>query len=269
MRRGKRLLRHAILLPALLALAGTALADCPRIVSQSPYITRALEWFGLGKCIVGVSRYDTLDLPRTGGVMDPNADAIFVLDPQLMITSDWTKAETWQAATPAGAKAVRVGGFRSLADVETMLRDIGHAAGVEDTDARVARFHRDWRVAARRADGHGRRVLVIAACGGVPYSYGRNTVLFDLFTQAGYRVVETAETLRHLRPGEPYQTITQLVGALRPQALIALVNQRSPSCNAELAQAGVPVIAIDDDKFVHPGPGLVEALEQLKEKTHD
>ena len=269
MRRADRLLRHGLVLLALTTLAGAALADCPRIVSQSPYITRALQWFGLGKCIVGVSRYDTLDRPRTGGVMDPDVDAIFVLDPQLMITSDWTKPEVWQAATPPGAKAVRVGGFRSMADVEAMLRDIGHAAGVADTDARVKRFHRDWRAAAKRANGHGRRVLIIAACGGVPYSYGHDTVLYDLFTRAGYHVVETADTLRHLRPGEQYQTIPQLVGALHPQALIALVNQRSPSCNAELAQAGVPVVAIDDDKFVHPGPDLVEALDELWEKSHD
>lgn len=56
-------------------------ADCPRIVSQSPYITRVLIWLGLERCIVGVSRYDALDRPKTGGVIDPDADAIALLEP--------------------------------------------------------------------------------------------------------------------------------------------------------------------------------------------
>ncbi len=53
----KHLLRRLLggLLLAVVALP--AAAACPRIVSQSPYITRALDWLGLERCIVGVSRY--------------------------------------------------------------------------------------------------------------------------------------------------------------------------------------------------------------------
>jgi iron complex transport system substrate-binding protein len=262
--------RRILLFSVLLALAGpTPAADCPRIVSQSPYITRALDWLGLSPCIVGVSRYDERELPRTGGVMDPDADTIALLDPQLMITSDWTKPEVWQAAAPPSARALRVGGFRSMAEVEAMLRDIGRAANLADIDARVDRFAADWRAAAKRVDGHGRRVLIIAACGGVPYSYGRRTTPYDLISQAGFTVVESHETLRHLRAGEPYETIAQLVAATRPEAVVALINTRSPSCNAQLAEARVPIIAVNDDKFVHPGPGLIEALEQLGKASHE
>jgi iron complex transport system substrate-binding protein len=259
-----------LLFAALLALAGPAIAaDCPRIVSQSPYITRALDWLGLSPCIVGVSRYDERDLPRTGGVMDPDVDTIALLEPQLMITSDWTKPEVWQAAAAPGARALRVGGFRSMADVEAMLRDIGHAANVADVDARVDRFAADWRAAAKRVDGHGRRVLIIAACSAVPYSYGRRTTPYDLLSHAGFTVVETHDTLRHMRPGEPYETIAQLVAATRPEAIVAFINHRSEGCNAQLAEAGVPIIAVDDDHFVHPGPGLIEALNQLRQAIHE
>lgn len=259
-----------LLFAALLALVGPTLAaDCPRIVSQSPYITRALDWLGLGGCIVGVSRYDERDLPRTGGVMDPDADMIALLDPQLIVTSDWTKPEVWQAAAPPGAKALRVGGFRSMAEVETMLRDIGRAANLKDIDTRVDRFAADWRAAAKRVDGRGRRVLIIAACSTVPYSYGRRTTPYDLLTHAGFTVVETHDTLRHMRPGEPYETIAQLVAATRPEAIVAFISRRSEGCNAQLANAGVPIIAVDDDNFVHPGPGLIEALNQLRQAIHE
>lgn len=69
-----------------------ALADCPRIISQSPYITHQLDYLGLKNCIVGTSRYDNLkDIPNTGGIIDPDAQAIAQLKPDLWITSVWTK----------------------------------------------------------------------------------------------------------------------------------------------------------------------------------
>ena len=244
-------------------------AACPRIVSQSPYITRALEWFGLGQCIVGVSRYDERELPRTGGVLDPDADAIAVLDPQLMITSNWTPADVWQTAAPAGATALRVDGFRSMADAEAMLRAIGQAAGVSDADARVDGFARDWRAAAATVVGRGRRLLIVSACSGIPYSYGRNTTLFDLFESAGFHVVENREGIRQLQAGEPVETLAALVAATRAEAVVALVSSRTPSCSAQLAAAGVPIIAFADDSFIHPGAGLIDALRQLRERMHD
>ena len=47
--------------------------ECPRIISQSPYISEMLDYLGMGHCIVGVSRYSKRDLPRTGGILDPDA----------------------------------------------------------------------------------------------------------------------------------------------------------------------------------------------------
>jgi iron complex transport system substrate-binding protein len=257
-----------LILLLLLLASPVAEAACPRIVSQSPYITQALEWLGLRACIVGVSRYEDdagRNLPRTGGIIDPDADAIALLEPQLLITSDWTTAEAWQAATPPGAQALRVGGFRAMAEVEAMLRDIGHAAGVADIDARVDRFAADWRAAAAGVGGDGRRVLLLSACGAVPYSFGRRTHLHDLFVAAGFVPVESHETLRHLRPNEPIATIPQLVAATRPDLVVAFVNHQSESCNALLGEAGVPVVAIDGEKFMHPGPALLDALAQLKQ----
>ncbi|MBD3610048.1 MAG: ABC transporter substrate-binding protein, partial [Gammaproteobacteria bacterium] len=67
--------------------------ECPRIISQSPYITHTLEWMGLKSCIIGTSRYDKLGLPTTGGVLDPDAEAIDSLMPDVIFTSDWTKPD--------------------------------------------------------------------------------------------------------------------------------------------------------------------------------
>lgn len=264
-------MRLLVLLLSLATLSVQAAPDCPRIVSQSPYITHALDWFGLTHCIVGVSRYDTLDLPRTGGVIDPDADTIALLEPQLLITSNWTKPETWQAIAQAsgGATALRVDGFRGMAGVETMLRDIGRAAGVADSAARVDRFAADWRAAAARVGGKGRRVLVLSACGAAPYSFGRGTTLFELFAAAGFDVVAGHDSIRNFHPEKPGGDVSAWIVERQPDYLFALKNRRDEACNAAIAAPGIAILPLDGPLFTHPGPDLLKGLEQLRQTMKD
>ncbi len=265
-------MRLLFLLLSLAALSVQAAQDCPRIVSQSPYITRALAWLGLERCIVGVSRYDVIDLPRTGGVIDPDVDAIALLEPQLMITSNWTKAETWQATAPPGATALRVDGFRGMAGVERMLREIGRAAGVKDIDARVDRFAADWRAAAQRVGGSGRRVLILSACSNKPYSFGRDTTLHELFTAAGFAVVADHDSIRNFDPDKPGGDVAAWIGERKPDYLFALKNRRQDNeeaCNVAIAMPGIPILPLDGPLFTHPGPDLLKGLEQLRQTVQE
>ena len=257
-----------LILVLLLLAAPVAEAACPRIVSQSPYITRALDWLGLRDCIVGVSRYEADDgrhLPRTGGVIDPDADAIALLEPQLMITSDWTPAERWQAIAPPGARALRVGGFRGMHEVEAMLRDIGRAAGVPDIDGRVDRFAADWRAAAQRVGGAGQRVLLLSACGEAPYSFGRGTTLHELFSRAGFAVVADHDSIRNFTPDAPDGDVAAWIASRRPDVIFAFKNRRDEACNAALVKPGIAIEPLDGAPFTHPGPALLEGLEQLRQ----
>ncbi|MGE5467957.1 MAG: ABC transporter substrate-binding protein [Ignavibacteria bacterium] len=251
---------------AVLALAALpSQAACPRIVSQSPYVTYALEWMGLSDCIVGVSRYDSRDLPRTGGVIDPDADMIALVDAQLIITADWADAETWRKATPRGARVLRVGGFDSMAGVEAMLREIGRAAGVADVDARVDRFAAEWRAAAARVNGGGRRVLLVSACTDVPYSFGPGTALYDLFTRAGFEVVETQQKIHQFPADPPAGDLSHWLDRVKPEIAFAFSNHWDGTCNAALARPGLRVVPLDGELFYHPGPRLVEGLARLRE----
>lgn len=263
-------LRRLLLLSALLPLlaAGQEASRCLRIVSQSPYISRALEWLGLGECIVGVSRYDSLierrNLPDTGGVLDPDADVIGLLAPQLLIAADWTDAAKWRAMAPAGAVALRVDGFHGMADAERMLRDIGRAAGVADIDRRVDGFAAEWRAAAGRVPGDGRRALVMTACGGAPYSFGRGTTLHDLFNWAGFRLVAGHDGIRNFLPDGPADELPRWLDEVRPEIVFVLKNRRDEACNAALARPGTRIVPLDAEGFNHPGPALLDGLEQLR-----
>jgi len=259
-------LRHFLALTALALLSNAALAaDCPRIISQSPYISRALEWLGRGDCIVGVSRYDRLPLPHTGGVMDPDSAAIKKLAPDVVIYSEWTAEETARSATPDTATALRVGGFRGLAGVETMLREIGRAARVEDIDLRVDKFAADWRTAASKVDGRHRRVLVLSACGKAPYSFGKGTTLYEVFTAAGFEVVADHDNVRNFLPDTPAGDAAAWIRRRQPEILFALQDRKSGSCNPAIAKPGIPILPLTGEYFTHPGPALLDGLEELRQ----
>lgn len=262
----KHILRRLLggLLLAVAALP--AAADCPRIVSQSPYITHALEWLGRGDCIVGVSRYDKRELPRTGGVKDPDLGAIAALNPELIIVSKGTDPALLDLFEPE-ARIVQVDGFDSMADTEAMLLRLGEAAGVSDARARVEGYARDWRAGAAAVKGGGKRVLVISACSAQPYSFGRGHMVGDAFAHAGFEVVETAERIRHLRPGEDVPGIVAAIERFQPELLVSLTPDNAENCSAELGLVSVPIVALEGRHFFHPGPALLTGLAQLAEQT--
>ncbi len=243
-------------------------AECPRIVSQSPYISKTLQWLGLEKCIVGVSRYDTLELPQTGGVLDPDADLIAVLEPELLFVSDWTDEETIARITPPGTQAIRLGGFGSMGEIEKNLRTIGQATHIEDIEQRIALFHRQWVNAAKELQGNGRRILLLSSCSGQPYSFGRERWIGDLFTQAGFVVAETEAKIRNIGPGNEYTTINALIDATQPELLFIFDHKDRKQCAFIKPKTPLRIINLDGEKFLNPSPQLLDALDDMKQATN-
>ena len=259
-------MRTIIVITLTLLFGGPALAmDCPRIVSQSPYITHTLQWLGLEGCIVGVSRYDTLERPHTGGVLDPDAEMIAALEPELVLLSDWTREDRLKALTPPGAHTLRLGGFGGMAEVEENLRLIGQAVGLPDITRRVETFAQQWRALAAQVNGNGRRVLLLSSCSGTPYAFGQQRWLSDLFTEAGFVNVETVDTIRHVRPGEAIADLNALINELTPELLFIFERTQSPQCAFIQPQTPLRIIQLDGDKFLQPAPVVLEGLKTLAE----
>jgi ABC-type Fe3+-hydroxamate transport system substrate-binding protein len=253
---------HLVAAFALLWLLPATADACPRIVSQSPYITHTLTWLGLGDCIVGVSRYDTLDRPHTGGVMDPDAKALAELSPDLWFTSRWTAEETVAAATPPGARALRLHGLGSMQEIEDNLRIVSAAAGLPDGDARAAEFAADWRRKARAVQGNGTRVLLFVACDAAPYSFGRGSWLFELFTEAGFAVVEDRPHVRNLPADDAPTALKALIDELQPQ-LLFVFRQDAAQCPLAAARPGLPIVPLEGAQFLHAAPTLLDGLDAL------
>lgn len=243
-------------------------AACPRIVSQSPYLTHALEWLGRGDCLVGVSRYDRArpELPRTGGILDPDENAIAALRPDLLITSDWVDEALSKRVTPVGAKLLRVDGFRSMRDTETMLATLAEAIGAVDAPVKIEGFSRDWREAAKKIVPLARkqRLLVLSTCMGNPLSFGREHVIGDIFVQSGFSLAETAPKVRHLIEGADIPDLRTLLETFRPEVIVALTNESADYCRMIAPSVDAEVVILDGAPFIHPGPGLLKAFEEIE-----
>jgi len=255
-------MKQLILTMLLLLVAGAAGAG-ERIVSQSPYITNTLMYLGLGDRIVGVSRYDDLDRPKTGGVMDPDKKAIAALHPDYLFFSDWTSKEVQQQVTPEGAESVVLHGFQNMNEVTENIRTICKTLGVEDGEAKAAAFDRRWREAAAQVDGLGRRVLILSSCKGTPFSFGVKTYLHDLFATAGFNVVDDYPTIRHLRPGAPVATVADLVRRTKPEIIFVLKDD-AHSCPVVIGTGNYQVVQLNGANFTSASPRLLSGIEELQ-----
>jgi len=256
------------LLAALLIACGNAQAatTCPRIVSQSPYLSIALDWLQRGDCVVGVSRYDRRSLPKTGGILDPDGVAIARLKPDLIVASKSADAVTMEMLTPSGAQLLQVDGLESVAGSDAMLQALATASRAPDGDSRIAGLQRARQARIGQIGAHGQRVLVLSACSGSPYSFGRQHYVGDAFAQAGFSVVESAPRIRHLREGAEIDSIGKLVETLRPDIVVSLANASSVSCNAELGSLPVRIVHLRGENFFNPGPRLIDGFKELAEQ---
>lgn len=248
----------------LLAMAAVQAAECPRIVSQSPYLTMAIEWLGQGECIVGVSRYDTFKpaLPRTGGVMDPDAKAIAALKPELVVGSDMASEAAFAAAVPKGATGVRLGGFGTMFEVEDMLETLARVIQSPE-GGKVSGFRRGWFTRAKNSGARGERVLLLTACSGTPYSYGRKHVLGDLFHAAGFNVVDADVWVRAVRAGEAVADLPALIAMTQPDIVFTFNRAAETECKVVLEAKGFKLIALDGDNFLNPGHRMIDGLDEV------
>ena len=137
----------AFMVLPVLSLAGTQTIDCPRIVSQSPYLTQSLVWLGRADCIVGVSRYDTLRRPKTGGVMDPDPAAIQAEMDRISASREASQplrsktggstfknpdgGKAWELVDKAGCRGLTLGGAQVSEKHTNFLINTGDATSTD------------------------------------------------------------------------------------------------------------------------------------------
>jgi len=264
-------------------------AELPnRIVSTAPSITEVLFALGAGDRLVGVTSYcnypaEARDLPKVGGLLDPNFERVAALEPDLVVLLE-SAARHQRAFENLGLKTLVVP-HRSLDDLTENILLIGEAVGREAEAERVVggirrRIERvEERVAGRKRP----RVLMVIER---DYSKGLQSMTaaasnasYDLFD----RVIEIAGGTNACgRTAAPFPAVsTEGLLWLDPDVVVELVppaSERSLDNEAirrqwqELPQLEAVkndrVYVLDDDFAKIPGPRFFLLVEKLAELLH-
>jgi len=244
-----------------------------RTISQSPYITHAIDFFNMKECIVGASIYDTEvsdDLPRTGKVFVPDKDSIEKLKPDFIFTSDWTKKSVMADITPLNTKIFMLHGFQSMEQVENNLYTIGNVLKVPNFQSKVKKFSKEWRELAHDIRSNSKKVLLMSACSKDPYSYGIKTYLGDLFLEAGFNVVDKSKKVKVFKIDKKKNELDDFIKEYKPDFIFGFVSYtKASSCSVLEMDKKLPIIYLNGDNFLHPAPILLEGLKELKSKENE
>src|SRR5690606_22554892 len=107
-----------------------------RLVSLAPNLTELVFALGLGERLVGVGDYDVLppgapELPRLGGLLDPNLEALIGLRPDLVLLLP-SQQEVADQMQRVGVASLVVAAEDTIADVEEAALAIAARCGVEE-----------------------------------------------------------------------------------------------------------------------------------------
>jgi len=277
------------LIPGLL-LALAAFAQPARIVSTSPSITESLFALGLGDRVVGVSTYchyppAVLRLAKIGTFIKPDAEKIAVLRPDLVVVQ---KAKS---PVPLPGKLAALG-IRyvevepgSLAEVYTLIQDIGHATGVEARAAALVASIRARLDAIRAESQNATRPTVLLIVGRDPgllsnlVGVGPGAYLDELIAIAGGKNMLADSKLQY--PHISMETVLRADPDIILDAGAMGTTQNDGTKGEEelkqpwMAQGALKavrnrtVFGLTSETLVVPGPRVVEAVEIIRKRIRE
>jgi len=255
-----------------------------RVVSIVPAVTEMLFAIGAGPRVVAVSSFDhwppeVQNLAKVGGLLDPDVERIIALRPDLLVL-DGSQEDVIAKAKAAGIRIFpyRLGG---LDNVARTMRELGRIVGTSsEAEAAAAALEQRLEAVRRRVAGQPRlRTLLIFGreagslraidvSGGVGF-------LHDIVQLAGGDNVFANEKREWVRV-----SVESVIGAA-PEVVVELhygYHLTPARLRTEMAVwrtlAALPavranrVFLLEGDKFVVPGPRVVEAAEEIAEAIH-
>jgi len=262
----------------------SAQAQPMRIVSTFPSVTETLFALGAGDRVVGVSNYcrypaAALSLPKVGTYTKPDAEKIALLRPDLVFIEK-SAANLADRLDALGIKhaEIRIG---SLAEVYSMIHDIGRAVGLPDRAERLNGEIRTRLDAFRAQPGGGNRPKVLIVVGRTPglltnlTAAGPGPYIGELLEIAGGSNVLTGTSMAY--PRISLETVVRL----NPDVILDASNMGDASADTSLREAHLRepwlahrelaavqngmVFGLTSESLVTPGPRVVDAVELIRQ----
>ncbi len=231
-----------------------------RIVSLAPAATEIVFALGSGNEIVGVTRYDTyppqvLGLPRVGGLVDPDEEAVAALHPTLVIALPATRGRAGRLARLG--PSVLVAPAETLDDMWTLIVTLGRMLQREAAAATLtAKLQQEFaQLKSEAAHAHPKPLRALLMVGHRPWvAAGPGSFIDTLLPMVG--------ASNALRRGGSYPVLdAEAMLATHPDVIVNLV-QQAPDARW-LGATRIRVVNAHDDALMLPGPRLPQALRQL------
>ena len=244
--------------------------DAPpqRIVSLLPSLTETVCALNACERLVGVDRYsnwpDAVDrLPRVGGGLDPNIEAVVALKPDLVLLGTSSRAATRLRALGLAVMALEP---KTSADMRRVVTRLGQVLQVDGAEALLRRIDAGVAAAAQAMPPAARGRRVYFEVSPAPHAAGRASFIGELMTALGLVNIIGPEL-------GPFPKINpELVVRARPELIMAS-GQSLADMQRRPGWAQVPAIARgrvcqfdagERDILVRPGPRMPEAARLMQ-----
>lgn len=164
------------------------MAQTPRrIVSVLPSLTEMVCTLGQCQRLVGVDRYSNYPdsvrtLPRVGGGLDPNIEAIVALQPDLVLLA--TSSPASDRLEALGIKVVALEP-KSYIDVQRVLDRVGLLLDVPDAQRLWREIDAGVAAAAQTLPAHAKNARVYFEVNNAPYAAGEASFIGETLTRLG------------------------------------------------------------------------------------
>lgn len=123
-----------------------AQVGCQRVIALAPNLSETLFALGLGDRVVGVGDYSTYppevkELPKLGGLFNPNLEKIVALKPDLAVLVP-SEGDLAQKLKGLGVDSITLSN-ETLGDIETSFHRLAERCGVPEAGERVAAEFRE------------------------------------------------------------------------------------------------------------------------------
>lgn len=239
-----------------------------RIVSLAPSATELLFALGAGDRVVGVTRFDdepasVRELPKVGGFIDPDPEAILALEPDMAVAVP-TSGGRGRIDTIArlGVPVLVLPG-KSIDDLWVALDALAQVTGRTTAAAKLGAEMRGRIETVRSTYASAPRVHALVVVGRRPLiAAGKGTFLDEALSVFG---AENA-----VRRGGSYPQLDfEAIVALDPDVIIDVTMTATPDPDFWNRAPGIRavgsgrVIYLQDDAVLRPGPRLPGGLEAL------
>lgn len=255
-------------------LSAQAASGPQRVVSLLPSLTEMV--CALDRCdrLVGVDRYSNVPdqvrtLPRLGGGLDPNIEAIVALKPDLVLMAGSSAAAAARLRA-LGLKVVTLEP-KNHADVRSTLSTLGQLFGLADAQASWRGIEAGMRDAARSLSPKPIKTRVYFEVNSAPYAAGESSFIGETLSALGVQNIVPA------RLGAFPKINPEMVVRADPDVIMvsdstfSAMAARPGWARLRALSAGRVCVFTPEqsDLIVRPGPRMAEAAHVLAQCLRD